>query len=91
MSNNETSFILVSLQKWLNHYQFTNSASFLAKNVLCPRGHDDDFGPGRGDADLDSGVAIFGQLAGQELVELGFENAVSDELKCNNKSINEHE
>ena len=63
-----------------NGGQFTNSASFLAKNVLCPRGHADDLGPSWGDANLDSGVAIFGQPAGQELVELGFENAVSNEL-----------
>jgi hypothetical protein len=46
-----------------------------------PGGHDDDLGPGGRDPDLDAGVAILGQLAGQELVELGFENAVSDELE----------
>jgi hypothetical protein len=64
-----------------NSRQFADSASLLAQDVLGSGGHDDDLGFGRGDPDLDAGVAILGQLAGQELVEFGFENAVSDKLK----------
>lgn len=61
--------------------QFADSAALLAQNVLGSGGHDDDLGPGGGDSDLDAGVTIFGQLASQELVQLGFENAVGDKLE----------
>lgn len=61
--------------------QFTDATALLAEDVLGPRGHDDDLGTGRSDADLDAGVAVFGEFAGQELVELSPEHAIGDELK----------
>lgn len=39
-----------------------------------------DVGDGRGDADFDTGITLLGQLAGEELVQLGIENTVGDEL-----------
>ena len=44
------------------------------------RGADDDVGDGGGDADLDARVSLLGELALEELVELGVEDTVSDEL-----------
>jgi hypothetical protein len=41
---------------------------------------DDDVGDGRRHAHLDAAVALLGQLALEELVELGIEDAVGDEL-----------
>lgn len=43
-------------------------------------GEHTDIGDGRGDADLDTGITLLGQLAGEELVQFGIENTVSDEL-----------
>jgi hypothetical protein len=39
-------------------------------------GADDDVGDGGGDADLDARVALLGQLALEELVQLGIEDTV---------------
>lgn len=39
-----------------------------------------DIGDGRGDADLYTRVTLLGQLAGEELVQLGIKNTVGDEL-----------
>lgn len=39
-------------------------------------GADDDVGDGRCNADLDAGVALLGQLALEELVQLGIEDTV---------------
>lgn len=41
---------------------------------------DDDFGAGGGDADFAAAVALFGEFAGKEFVELSEEDAVRDEL-----------
>ena len=43
-------------------------------------GADDDVGDGGGDADLDARVTFLGQLALEELVELGVEDTVGDEF-----------
>ena len=48
-----------------------------------PCGQDDDLCAGWGDAHLHTGVAILGELAGQELVQLGLEDPVGDELQTN--------
>ena len=45
-------------------------------------GADDDVGDGGRDADLDAGVALLGQLALEELVQLGVEDAIGDELSA---------
>lgn len=60
--------------------EFTNAAALLSENLLCVGCPDDDVGHGRGDADLDARVALLGQLALEELVELGIEDAIGDEL-----------
>jgi hypothetical protein len=48
-------------------------AALLAQHVLCPGGHDNDLGPGGGDAHLHAAVPILRQLTGQQLVQLSLE------------------
>lgn len=60
--------------------ELADAAALLAEDLLCVGGADDDVGDGRGDADLDARVALLGQLALEELVQLGVEDAISDEL-----------
>lgn len=52
----------------------------LTKHILSTSGPDNDLRPHGSDADLHTRVAILSQLPSQELVELGIENSVSDEL-----------
>lgn len=61
--------------------QFTDATSLLTQNILCSGGHDDDLGSGWCHTDLNAGVAIFGKLASQELVQFSLEDASGDELK----------
>jgi len=60
--------------------ELADAAALLAEDLLGVGGADDDIGDGRGDADLDAGVALLSQLTLEELVQLGVENAVGDEL-----------
>jgi hypothetical protein len=60
--------------------ELTDAATLLSKNLLGVCGADDDVGDSGGDADLDAGVALLGQLALEELVQLGVEDTVSNEL-----------
>lgn len=60
--------------------ELADAATLLTENLLGVGGADDDVGNGGSDADLDAGVALLGQLALEELVQLGVEDTVSDEL-----------
>jgi len=60
--------------------ELANATALLAENFLGVGCADDDVGDGWGDADFDSGVSLFSKLALEELVQLGVENTVSDEL-----------
>lgn len=60
--------------------QLADAAALLAEDLLGVGGADDDVGDGGRDADLDARVALLGELALEELVELGVEDTVSDEL-----------
>jgi hypothetical protein len=60
--------------------ELADTATLLTKDLLGVGGSDNDVGNGRGDADLDAGVSLLGQLALEELVQLGVEDTVSDEL-----------
>ena len=60
--------------------ELADAASLLAEDLLCVGGADDDVGDGRCDADLDAGVTLLSKLALEELVQLGVEDTVSDEL-----------
>lgn len=62
--------------------QLADAAALLAEDFLGVRGADDDVGHGRRDAHLDARVALLGQLALEELVQLGIEDTVSDELSA---------
>ena len=57
-----------------------DAAALFAEDFLGVGGANDNIGDGRGNADLDTGVALLGQLALEELVQLGVKDTVSDEL-----------
>lgn len=60
--------------------ELTDAATLLTENLLGVGGSDDDIGDGGGDADFDTRVTLLGKLTLEELVELGVEDAVGDEL-----------
>lgn len=60
--------------------ELADAAALLAEDLLGVGGSDDDVGDSGGDADLDARVALLSELALEELVELGVEDTVSDEL-----------
>lgn len=60
--------------------ELANATALLAENLLGVGGSDDDVGNGGGNADLDTGVALLSEFALEELVELGVEDTVGDEL-----------
>jgi len=60
--------------------ELADAASLLTEDLLCVGGADDDVGDGGGDTDFDTRVALLGQLALEELVQLSIEDTVGDEL-----------
>ncbi len=60
--------------------ELADAAAALAEDLLGAGRADDDLRAVRRDADLDAGVALLGEHAREELVELGVEDTVSDEL-----------
>lgn len=60
--------------------ELANAATLLAEDLLGLGGADDDVRDGGRDADFDAGVTLLGEFALEELVQLGVENTVSDEL-----------
>lgn len=60
--------------------ELADAATLLTEDLLGVGGTDNDVGDGGGDADFDAGVSLLGQLALEELVQLGVEHTVSDEL-----------
>mmetsp|Transcript_7560 Transcript_7560/g.22171 ORF Transcript_7560/g.22171 Transcript_7560/m.22171 type:complete len:313 (+) Transcript_7560:194-1132(+) len=60
--------------------ELPDALTLLSENVLGAGGTDDDLGPVWGGTDLHSSVSILGQLTSEELVKLGVEDAVCDEL-----------
>lgn len=60
--------------------ELADAATLLTENLLGVGGADDDVGDGGSDADLDARVTLLSELALEELVELGVEDTVGDEL-----------
>ena len=60
----------------------TDSATLLTEDLLGVCSADDDVRDGGGDADLDTRVTLLSELTLEELVELGVENTVGDELSA---------
>jgi len=60
--------------------QFANATSLFSQNILGAGGTDDDLSTHGGDTDFNARVTIFTELTGEELVEFGVEDTVSDEL-----------
>jgi len=73
---------LTKLESFLHKSsQFPDSAALVAEDFLGVGGTDDDFCPGRGDADFTARIALFGKFTGEEFVEFGEEDAIGDELQ----------
>jgi hypothetical protein len=62
--------------------ELADAATLLTENLLGVGGADDDVGDGRRNADLDARVTLLSEFALEELVQLGVENTVSDELSA---------
>lgn len=60
--------------------ELADAATLLAEDLLSVGGADDDVGNSGGNADFDTRVSLLGQLALEELVQLGVEDTVGDEL-----------
>jgi hypothetical protein len=60
--------------------EFADSSSLLAENFLCVGGADDNIGDSWGNSDFDTRVSFLSQLALEELVQLGIEDTIGDEL-----------
>lgn len=77
----EGNAVLGELEALLNQAgELADAATLLTEDLLGVGGTDDDVGDGGGDADFDAGVTLLGQLALEELVQLGVENTIGDEL-----------
>jgi hypothetical protein len=63
-----------------NRSELTDAASILSQDVLGAGGANDNFGTmGRG-SNFDTSVTVFGQLAGQQLVQLTVEDTIGNKL-----------
>ena len=62
--------------------ELADAAALLAEDLLGVRRADDNIGDGRGDADLNARVALLSQLTLEELVQLGIEDTIGDELSA---------
>jgi len=60
--------------------EFADSSTLFAQDFLGVCRPDDDVGDCRRDSNFNAGVALLGQLALEELVQLGIENTVGNEL-----------
>mmetsp|Transcript_63146 Transcript_63146/g.150879 ORF Transcript_63146/g.150879 Transcript_63146/m.150879 type:complete len:205 (+) Transcript_63146:189-803(+) len=60
--------------------QLSNASALLAQDFASPGGSDDDLGSDGRHPHLHAGIAVLSQGSGQELVELGVENAICHEL-----------
>ncbi|EEQ39044.1 conserved hypothetical protein [Clavispora lusitaniae ATCC 42720] len=60
--------------------QFVDSSTLLTQNTLGVRSLNNDFSLGVGLSDLNTSVTLFGQFSGEEFVQFGVEDTVSDQL-----------
>ena len=60
----------------------TDATTLLTEDLLGVGGTDDDVGDGRSDTDFDTRVTLLSEFALEELVELGVEHTVGDELSA---------
>ena len=64
-----------------NRGQLTDPPALLTEDILGAGSHDDNFGLGWGNTDLNTGVTIFGQFTSQKLVKFGLEDTIGDKLE----------
>ena len=60
--------------------ELADAASLVSQHVLSAGGTDNNLSAERGLADLNSGIALSGQLVGEELVQFGLEHSIVHEL-----------
>ncbi len=60
--------------------ELADAATLLTEDVLSAGGADNNLGKDGGAANLDTGVAVGTEGAGEELIEFGVENTVCDKL-----------
>lgn len=61
-------------------HELSDSSAVLTEHLVGVGGSDNNLGLGGGESDLDTGVSLLGELSGEELVELGVEDTVGDDL-----------
>ena len=60
--------------------ELSNPSPLLTQDILCASGQDDDLCSGGGHPDLYPTVTIFGQFLGEEIVQFGFKDTISNKL-----------
>ena len=78
--NYEQLLCIAEIYAHFTYRQFADSTSFFTQYILCSGCHDNNFCPGGGNSDFNTRVSILGKFTGQELIEFGFEDTVSDKL-----------
>lgn len=79
----ELESILGELEPLLDQsLELPNSSTLVTEDFLGVGSPDDDLGTGVGNTDLTAGVTLLSELSGEEVVELGLENTVGDELSA---------
>jgi len=60
--------------------ELADALAFVAQHILGASGQDDNLSAGGGHTHFDATVSVFGELPGEELVELSLEDSILDEL-----------
>ena len=60
--------------------ELANAATLLTEDLLGVGGANDDIGHGGGNADLNARITLLSKLTLEELIKLGVENTIGDEL-----------
>ena len=78
----QINWVLWEIESFLyNWSQLTDPPALLTEDILGAGSHNDNFGLGWGNTDLNTGVTIFGQFTSQKLVKFGLEDTIGDKLE----------
>ena len=62
--------------------ELANASSLLTENFLCVRGSNDNVGNGGCNSDFYAGISFLSKFTLEELVQLGVEDTICDELSA---------